>query len=154
MDISANTFNYYKIFLDQNILETDHSLLPIDNITRKGSISSQPMEHRASIEYGSQKYTYLYIERSSITKVVSRKYLKLMDVMAYVGGIFPAFFGIFFFMKLFSRYFFEMTFAYQHFKCKETKYNTFGQFLKKSIYSHLSNAGKAPANWKIAKRQC
>ena len=106
LDISANTFNYYKIFLDQNILETDHSLFPFENTTRKGSISSQPMEHRASIDYNSKKQTYLYIERSSLTKTVSRKYLKLMDVMAYVGGIFPALFGIFFFMKGFGMYFF------------------------------------------------
>ena len=41
----------------------------------------------------------------------------MLDVLSYVGGIFPALFGIFFFMKWFGMYFYEMTFAYQHFKC-------------------------------------
>jgi hypothetical protein len=43
LDISANTFNYYKIFLDINNLETDHSLWPFEDIKKKSSISSQPM---------------------------------------------------------------------------------------------------------------
>ena len=112
------------------------------------------MEHRASIEYNSKKYTYLYIERSSITKTVSRRYLKMMDVLSYVGGIFPALFGMFFFMKFFGMYFYEMTFAYQHFKCRETRYNTFGHFLKITIYQALNKLGCRPKNWIIAKRQC
>ena len=47
----------------------------------------------------------------------------------------------FFFMKFFGVYFFEMTFAYQHFKCKEALSNHFPHFLKRTIYTVFKKAG-------------
>ena len=76
------------------------------------------MGNLASIWHDYHSYTNIRIERSEQTNTVERKYLKLVDVLSYVGGIFPALFGIFFFMKAFGMYFFEMTFAFSHFKCK------------------------------------
>ena len=72
--------------------------------------------------------------RSYHTKQVSRSYLKIIDVLSYVGGVFPALFAAFFFMKFFGLYFFEMTFAFRHFKCNEVKENNFGTYVKKTLY--------------------
>lgn len=56
-------------------------------------------------------------------------------------------------MKTFGIYFFEMTFAYQHFKCKEALQHNFGNFLKWSVYSMLMLIGCDMKNWKTAERQ-
>jgi len=47
--------------------------------------------------------------------------MKILDVLAYVGGIFPSLLGLFFFLNIFALYFFEMSFAYRHFKCPEAE---------------------------------
>ena len=57
-------------------------------------------------------------------------------------------------MKFFGIYFFEMTFAYQHFKCYEASHHHFTHFVKRSAYMILKKVGYTMKNWKIAKRQC
>lgn len=51
-----------------------------------------------SIEGSYQQETALFITRSSTKHVVDRKYLKLLDVASYIGGIFPVLLGSLFFM--------------------------------------------------------
>ena len=70
-----------------------------------------------------------------------RKYLTLIDVLSYVGGIFPALLALFFFMNAFGLYFFEMSFAFMHFHCKEVKKYDFVHFLKKVVYSVFTRLG-------------
>ncbi len=55
--------------------------------------------------------TILKIEKSGRTSTYNRTYLKLIDALAYVGGIFNSILAIFFFMGLFGRFYFEMKFA-------------------------------------------
>jgi len=40
-----------------------------------------------------------------------RKYLKILDALSYLGGIFNALLGAFFFMNAFGKLFFEIEFA-------------------------------------------
>ena len=85
-----------------------------------------------------QQSNYIDIDRSPLTTTYDRRYMKVLDVLSYVGGIFPALFGVFFFMKGFGLFFFEMTFAYIHFKCKETRYRSFGNYIKMTLYRMLA----------------
>jgi hypothetical protein len=62
--------------------------------------------------------TFMLTKKSLVSTILDRHYLKFVDVLSYVGGIFPTLFSLFFFMKWFSAYFLGMTFAYLHFKCK------------------------------------
>lgn len=55
--------------------------------------------------------TVLMIERSGKTINYSRSYLKMLDAVAYVGGIFTSILAIFFFMGLYGRYNFEVKFG-------------------------------------------
>jgi len=43
--------------------------------------------------------------------VHKRYFLKLLDAFAYLGGVFSALLGAFFFMTIFSTFFFEIEFA-------------------------------------------
>ena len=55
--------------------------------------------------------TVLKIEVSGRSTTYNRSYLKLVDALAYIGGIFNSILAIFFFIEGFNRYFFEMRFA-------------------------------------------
>ena len=70
-----------------------------------------------------------------------------------MGGIFPSLFAAFFFMKIFGLYFFEMAFAHEHFRCKETEQHNFSHFLKRNIYNFFKSLGFEKKSWKIAKKQ-
>lgn len=139
--------------MTENILKTDNSLLPIQSLEISKSFDIEPIDNRGFVHRNIQGYTTINIERSGTTRIFNRNYLKLIDILSYVGGIFPSLLGIFFFMNAFGMYFFEMTFAYKHFKCKETKYSHFGQYLKLKIYRIATAMGCAPRNWFIAKHQ-
>ena len=154
MELANNIWNYYAAHLDENILYTDKSITPIANNLRETSFSAQPFKPRANIANPTGNITTdLWIERSSITKTIHRRYLSLIDVFSYVGGIFPSLFTVFFFMKAFGLYFFEMTFASIHFHSKETKVYHFGTFMKQLIYQVLLLMGCKKDNWKVAERR-
>ena len=76
-----------------------------------------------------------------------------MDVLSYVGGFFPTLFSVFFFVKFFGIYFFEMAFAHEHFKSPETRHYGFSHYAKKVCYKTLKLLGFELKNWKIAKKQ-
>ena len=79
--------------------------------------------------------------------------MKFMDVLSYVGGFFPTLFSIFFFIKFFGLYFFEMGFAHEHFKSQVTRQYSFSHYVKKVCYKALRLLGFELNNWKIAKKQ-
>ena len=83
---------------------------------------------------------------------MKRSYLKLVDVLSYVGGFFPALFAFFFFMKYFGFYYYESLFTLLHFKCPEAKDIGIQMYFKRLLYSFLSKLGLA-SGWKIAQRQ-
>lgn len=55
--------------------------------------------------------TIVRIEKSSKTTTYNRVYLKLLDALAYVGGIFSTLLALFFFLGMFMRFYYEMKFA-------------------------------------------
>jgi predicted lipid-binding transport protein (Tim44 family) len=59
-----------------------------------------------------------------------------MDALSYVGGIFEAMIGIFCFVLLFSRIFYEMRFAKKYFRTKISK-----KFTVKNLLEQLSYKG-------------
>ena len=135
------------------MLYTDKSITPIADNQKETSFSSQPFKPRAKITYSTQTTTDLWIERSPVTKTIHRRYMTLIDVFSYVGGIFPSLFAFFFFMKAFGLYFFEMTFASVHFRSRETKGFNFGTFMKQLIYQVLVLLGFRIKSWKIAEKR-
>jgi hypothetical protein len=66
-------------------------------------------------------HSEIVFERSSKTTTVNRQYLKLIDVISYVGGFFPTLFSCFFFLNSVGLYFFEMLIGRKYFKVKEVK---------------------------------
>jgi hypothetical protein len=50
--------------------------------------------------------TILKIEKSPRTSTYKRTFLKLLDAIAYVGGIFNSILAVFFFMSLYGRFYF------------------------------------------------
>jgi hypothetical protein len=73
-----------------------------------------------------------------------------LDVLSYVGGILPALFYLFVFLKYYAFYYFEMGFARKHFKVAESRYHNFAQFVKFSLHNALRVVGCQPERWKIA----
>jgi hypothetical protein len=150
LQLSDVVWNYYINYIDSKTVHTDESLFPFQNKkTQQSSVSSATRQQVASIKYSYGGYTDLWLERSAVTYTFNRRYLTFIDVLSYVGGIFPSIIGVFFFMRLFGIYFYETTFAYEHFHDSSVKYNHFGAYLKKVIYGTLKFFGFQLNNWNI-----
>jgi hypothetical protein len=65
-----------------------------------------------------QPHTTILIEKSTVRATYDRTFLKLLDAVAYAGGIFQSILGIFFFMGGFGRLVYELEFASKFFKDK------------------------------------
>ena len=66
----------YVIHLDQNVLDTDNSFIPfVSNHEKTSSVSSQYVRYRGMTPKTTQKVN-IFLERSSITRNVSRHYLQ------------------------------------------------------------------------------
>jgi len=61
MDLTMNTFNAYAIRINENIVVTDQSLLPLPNKIIQKSFSTNPIEYRASILKNNPSFTVLWI---------------------------------------------------------------------------------------------
>lgn len=88
--------------------------------------------------------TVLTIERSGKTVKHNRSFLKLLDAVAYVGGIFTSILALFFFMGLYGRYHFEMKFAEYYFNSKEARDLGFFSWVKQTVYNALSSTPLKP----------
>ena len=88
--------------------------------------------------------TTLSIRRSDKTIEYSRTNLKLFDVFAYMGGIIQFFLILFFFMPSFGKMLFEMQFAKQLFRSRDSKEVNFITFLKQKIYNVFSGTCLKP----------
>ena len=83
--------------------------------------------------------TTLKIEVSGKSVTYVRSYLKILDALSYIGGIFSSILAVFFFIEGFNRYFFEMRFSNEYFKTKETKKIDFITYLKSTTYPILKD---------------
>ncbi len=90
--------------------------------------------------------TLLYFQRSVKTIIYERSYLRFLDVFSYVGGNFQAILGLFFFMGLVGKLFFELNFAKHYFKNKFVQ--DFGGLgcIKLIVYKILT-AINCPPEW-------
>lgn len=62
--------------------------------------------------------TQIFLQSSGKTLTFRRKFLKLLDAIAVVGGLFPVLLGSFFFMGSFGKYVYDMKFSEYYFKSK------------------------------------
>lgn len=76
--------------------------------------------------------------------------MTLLDVLAYLGGIFGTVVGIFFFMSAYGATFFQMMFAAQVFGSKEAKNFGFFRYCKQAAYGIIGSIKKKP-DWKEIK---
>lgn len=90
--------------------------------------------------------TIAKIEKSPKSTKYNRSFLKLIDALAFVGGIFNSILAVFFFMAAFGRYYFEMKFADYYFNSKEARNVGFMRWVKNSIYNALESTPFKP-NW-------
>lgn len=90
--------------------------------------------------------TIVMIEKSPKSTKHNRSFLKLIDALAFVGGIFNSILAVFFFMAMFGRYYFEMKFAEYYFNSKEARDVGFMQWIKNCIYDALSST-PLKLNW-------
>jgi hypothetical protein len=101
----------YGSKLDQNILESDESISPQIQINTTTSTESNKVEQKAYMQLSPVHMTILRIEKSGKTTTYTRTYLKLLDALAYVGGIFSSLLALFFFLGMYMRFYYEMKFA-------------------------------------------
>lgn len=76
--------------------------------------------------------------------------MKFLDAVSYIGGIFEAFIGLFCFVLVFSRIFYEMRFAKKYFRTTIAKNFRFRDFLQQLGYKGLSKINCEP-DWEEAK---
>ena len=96
--------------------------------------------------------TLIYFQRSSNTVVHDRAYYKLVDAASYVGGIFEAMIGLFVFISVFSRLFFEFTFARKYFRSEVLNRFNFAKVLQQLVYK-MMKGGKCTPDWREAEER-
>ena len=74
-----------------------------------------------------------------------RTFQKLLDAISYVGGIFEAVIGMFFFMMVFGKIFYEFKFAKKYFRSGIAgKPFTLKTLIQQIFYKGLSKCGFDP----------
>lgn len=126
----------YVYQLDQSIVTTDSSLI-FSKSQETNSVAAG--EFYDDVVTSNSSATILTLKRSDRTINYKRTYLKLLDVFAYIGGLIPCIFILFFFMPGFTRMLFEMKLAKSILKIKEAKHFNFVTYLKQKIYNLFQN---------------
>lgn len=142
--LQSKALSQYQIHLDSNKVNTDGSILPFEQITTHNSVKAQPSLRSLQL-HDSNALTTVWIEKSNVRTTYDRVFLKLLDAVAYAGGIFSSLLGIFFFMGGFGQFVYEMEVAYNLFKAKEAQNVGFIQFVKHSAFSVLKSTSLKPA---------
>lgn len=91
-----------------------------------------------------------FIAYSGTNVIHKRNYLKFLDAFAYLGGIFNALLGAFFFVQAFGCFFFEMEFASRLFKKSQLKEISVMTHFKQIVYNILAKFNKQP-DWGSSK---
>lgn len=142
--VKAQASYEYSSTLTENILVIDTSLLPTPSYTNITSTQSNPIVLQQSTSLSVSKQTIVKIEASGKLTTFNRSYLKLLDALSFIGGIFQTILAVFFFMAGYNRFHFEMRFANEYFKTKETKDNTFKFWFRHSIQGVLKGTKYEP----------
>jgi len=95
-----------------------------------------------------QDMTILRIEKSGKITTYNRKYLKIIDALAYIGGLFSSLLALFFFLGMFMRFYYEMNFAEYYYNSKDARSITFMSFIKQGLFGVLSSTPLKP-NWPV-----
>lgn len=91
---------------------------------------------------------YMDFYRSKKTFIYTQTFSKLLDIFAYLGGIFVTIVGFFIFMEAFGEAVFQMHFAFRYFKEKEAKGYNILSYCKNMIYDFLTAINRKP-DWKL-----
>lgn len=81
-----------------------------------------------------------------------RHFLKYIQVLSDIGGLFSSLSAAFFFINAFGSYFFEMFFAMRCLSDPSGHPKGFFTFVKQSIYSTLKGSCLEP-KWDLARKQ-
>jgi hypothetical protein len=150
MQVGSATSFYYTNEIDENTLITDNSLTPVASLSTATAIGANNLYQNTFRPNAITPQTFLAVVRSKNSDVVTRRYMTLLDVISYVGGLFPVILGVFFFIKYFGEYFFLMSFAHDLFRCPETRTYGLRQYLKQQAYSLFQMTGLDLSNCKRA----
>lgn len=141
----SQSYVQFSIKVDQSTVNTDNSILPFESIDSRLSTKAQG-DVRSLFVASSIPKTTIWIENSGSRTTYNRSFLKLLDAVAFVGGIFNSLLGIFFFMNGFGRLMYEMEFTSKYFKDKDARHSGFVSYLKHSVYGALTAVNCRP-NW-------
>jgi hypothetical protein len=150
--VKGQSYYEYSSRLDLNTLDTDGTVLPGSKLASTTSLEANPIVLQTVMNLAPIYQTVLKVEKSGKVTSHKRAFLKLLDALAYVGGIFNSLLAIFFFMAMFMRFFFEMKFADYYFKCEEAKEVGFFSFGKQMVYGMLSATPFKP-NWELNEKR-
>ena len=92
--------------------------------------------------------TILRIEKSGKTTTYSRSYFKILDALAYVGGIFSSLLAVFFFLGMYMRFYYEMKFAEYYYNSDDGRNISFFSFIKQGLFGTLSSTSLKP-DWPL-----
>lgn len=100
----------------------------------------------------SLKTTIVKIEKSVRSTTFKRSFLKLLDAAAYAGGMFNTILALFFFMRTYHRFHFEMKFAEYYFNCKEARDIGFLSWVKLNVFNVVSSTPCKP-EWPVEEKR-
>jgi len=93
----------------------------------------------------------IYLQSSGKSNFFNRSFLKLLDIVSFIGGLFPALVGIFFFMNALSKHVYEMKLGFYYFALKDAHNYGFFAYLKQKIYNILTTLKLKP-DWEIQEK--
>jgi len=96
--------------------------------------------------------TILRIEKSGKTTKYTRSYLKLLDVLAYVGGIFSSLLAVFFFLGMYMKFYYEMKFAEYYYNINDARGISFLSYIKQALFGVLDSTPLKP-DWPVEERR-
>ena len=113
--IYQGEYREYSYSLKANEIEQDNSLWPWQKISHHHSLQTDKIRYVQHNSSTPDSSSLIYYHRSSRTNFYTSRFLKLLDAVAFVGGIFQAVLGFFVFMVAFGRIFYEFKFGRRFF---------------------------------------
>lgn len=146
-----------NIFFEDYEITTDESIIPMEiKRVEKGGLVSQPM---IDLDYpivdGSTNYNFarFMLMKSRVSKIYTRSYLKLDEVLGLIGGLFGTVSIFLLFVSSYNNYAYEISLGSSLFKPENqkamktfTSYN-FISYLIQCVHGVITFIGFSP-NWK------
>lgn len=144
-----------QLMMEDYTITTDNSISPLSDFTEEtgGIIGKNAIKNRFEISPDNTNYCTFFIFKSANSRQIDRSYVKLDDILSYIGGLFGTLTICLFIVKIYNNYAFEINLGAILYKKDDKEVNlkkyNFLYFIAQLAYRLFKD--KCGCNWGAVK---